>query len=217
MGDCIMAFWNAPLDDAQHARHACQAALKMHERLAGLNEELKAEAEAAGRKFIPIHIGTGLNTGRCVVGNMGSDMRFDYSVLGDDVNLASRLEGQSKTYGVNVVIGPVTREQASEFASIELDLIKVKGKTVPVHIYALMGGPELAQAASFQELAKVHAEMLAAYRGRQWDRAKALIARCRELDFPLKTLYDLYESRIAAYLEKAPAADWDGSYAATSK
>ena len=217
MGDCIMAFWNAPLDDADHARHACTAALEMHARLASLNEELRAEAETAKRKFIPIHIGTGLNTGNCVVGNMGSDMRFDYSVLGDDVNLASRLEGQSKTYGVNVVLGPATREAAPEFAAIELDLIKVKGKTVPVHIYALMGPPETARSEAFLALAAAHAEMIAAYRAQKWERAKSLIARCREMGFPLKVLYDLYEHRIADYLAAPPAPDWDGAYTATSK
>src|SRR5262249_8139294 len=156
------------------------------------------------RKFIPIHIGTGLNTGNCVVGNMGSDMRFDYSVLGDDVNLASRLEGQSKTYGVNVVLGPGTREQAPEFAMIELDLIKVKGKTVPVHIYALMGSPEVAQSAAFQKLAEAHVQMIAAYRAQRWNEAKTLLARCRSMDFPLKTLYDLYEQRISSYVAEPP-------------
>ena len=217
MGDCIMAFWNAPLEDLEHARHACQAALRMHERLVLLNNELRAEAQAQNRKFTPIHIGTGLNTGRCVVGNMGSDMRFDYSVLGDDVNLASRLEGQSKTYGVNVVVGPLTREQAPEFAALELDLIRVKGKTVPVHIYALMGGPDVAGTEKFRALAELNDRMLSAYRARRWSEASELLARCRQFDFPLQALYDLYEQRISSYSAAPPAAGWDGSYAATSK
>ena len=98
MGDCIMAFWNAPLDDADHARHACASSLAMFEALEPLNAEIKAKREAAGEPFYPIKIGIGLNSGMCCVGNMGSDMRFDYSVLGDAVNLAARLEGQSKNY-----------------------------------------------------------------------------------------------------------------------
>jgi len=139
MGDCIMAFWNAPLDDAEHARHACASALAMFEYLPKLNDQLKSEAEAEQRAFHPIKIGIGLNTGDCVVGNMGSDRRFDYSVLGDAVNLASRLEGQSKTYGMNVVIGPETRAQAPEFAAIELDRLAVKGKKEAVTIHGLLG------------------------------------------------------------------------------
>jgi adenylate cyclase len=218
MGDCIMAFWNAPLDDPDHARHACQAALKMHARLEQLNKDLKVEADAAGRKFIPIHIGTGLNTGGCVVGNMGSEQRFDYSVLGDDVNLASRLEGQSKTYGVNVIIGPKTREMAPEFASLELDLIKVKGKTVPVHIYTLLGDQAVKDSADFKELAARHEEMLAAFRSRDWDKAEKLIADCRKFPFNLKVLYDRYvNDYIAFYRDHPPLSDWDGSFTATSK
>jgi adenylate cyclase len=217
MGDCIMAFWNAPLDDAEHARHACEAALKMHERLDALNAELEREAKEAGRKFIPIHIGTGLNTGKCVVGNMGSDQRFDYSVLGDDVNLASRLEGQSKTYGVGIVIGPRTRSSAPEFAALELDLIKVKGKTVPVNIYALLGTADLARREDFQRQVLAHGRMLEAYRSGRWDEAVSFIEECRRGPAALPALYALYESRIAAYRQAPPPADWDGAFTATSK
>ncbi len=217
MGDCIMAFWNAPLDDAEHARHACRAALAMHARLYDLNKEWEAQAKKEGRKYVPIHIGTGLNTGRCVVGNMGSDQRFDYSVLGDAVNLASRLEGQSKTYGVDVIIGPQTREQAPEFATLELDLIKVKGKTVPVRIYALLGGPELAKNALFKVHKVLHDRMLAAYRSQRWDDARALLAECRKMPLPLEKLYGLYEDRLSIYAASAPPADWDGTFTATSK
>ena len=104
-----MAFWNAPLDDPRHAGNACAAALGMHARLAELDQVWRREAEKEGRPYAPIRIGIGLNTGECCVGNMGSDQRFNYSVLGDDVNLASRLEGQTKSYGVGTVMGPRTR------------------------------------------------------------------------------------------------------------
>ncbi len=217
MGDCIMAFWNAPLDDPDHVHHACAAALAMHKRLRELNAQWEAEAKAAGKKFIPIRIGTGLNTGTCIVGNMGSDQRFDYSVLGDDVNLASRLEGQSKTYGVDIVLGPRTREKAPEFAALELDLIRVKGKTVPVRIYTLQGDAALRDGAEFSDLRARHERMLAAYRSQRWAEAKALILECRKAPFPLKTLYDLYDARIAAYEAAPPPPDWDGTFTATSK
>ncbi len=219
MGDCIMAFWNAPMDVPQHARKACTAALAMHARLAQLNAQWQAEAKAAGRDLPEIHIGTGLNTGPCVVGNMGSTLRVDYTVLGDDVNLASRLEGQSKSYGVNIVIGPATRDQAPDFATLELDLIKVKGKTVPVHIFVLLGGPDDAKSAAFLALAEAHEAMLAAYRAQDWDGATRLLAQCREraAGRHLEKLYALYDERIAVFRAEPPGAGWDGVFTATSK
>ncbi|MDX6768633.1 MAG: adenylate/guanylate cyclase domain-containing protein [Elusimicrobiota bacterium] len=219
MGDCIMAFWNAPMDVPDHARKACAAALAMHARLKELNDAWQAEAKAAGRDLPLIEIGTGLNTGPCVVGNMGSTLRVDYTVLGDDVNLASRLEGQSKGYGVKVVIGPRTRQQAPEFAAIELDLIKVKGKTEAVRIFALLGSPEEARSEAFQALAAAHEAMLAAYRAQKWDEATAALARVAGLGKPwrLDKLVHLYEERIAHFKATPPGADWDGVFVATSK
>jgi len=227
MGDCIMAFWNAPLDDADHAAHACDSALAMFKALHGLNDKLKEEAEADGRPHYPINIGIGLNSGECCVGNMGSDKRFDYSVLGDAVNLAARLEGQSKNYGMGVVIGQETRREAPQYASIELDLIAVKGKTEPVLIYGLRGGPEERQTPAFKALEEQHDAMIVAYRSQNWDEAQRLIDICRGLAHQtqgerqglggLDALYDLYEERIAAYRESPPPADWDGVFVATSK
>lgn len=219
MGDCIMAFWNAPMTVEGHARKACAAALKMHERLKELNARWQAEAKEKGIALPEIKIGTGLNTGPCVVGNMGSTLRVDYTVLGDDVNLASRLEGQSKSYGVNVVIGPVTREQASDFAAVELDLIKVKGKTKPVRIFALLGDPETAKSEAFTAYAAAHAAALASYRARSWDEAARLFKEARTFGEPWRMgkLYDLYDGRLAAFRAEPPAADWDGVFTATSK
>ena len=220
MGDCIMAFWNAPMNVPGHAKRACDAALKMHARLGELNGLWQAEAKAKGISLPLIEIGTGLNTGPCVVGNMGSALRVDYTVLGDDVNLASRLEGQSKTYGVRIVIGPGTREQAADFAAIELDLIKVKGKTRPVNIYALLGTPDEAESIAFKSLAIKHAEFLKAYRGAKFAAAAAkLLAEARHLGEPwhLGKFYDLYVERIEAYKAQPPEDGWDGVFTATSK
>lgn len=220
MGDCIMAFWNAPLDDADHARHACQAALEMRDYLVHWNQELRAETEAAGKPFHQIHIGIGINTGNCCVGNMGSDQRFDYSVLGDEVNLASRLEGQSKIYNADIVIGANTYEQALDYAALELDLITVKGKTKPVRIFAVLGDPGFGTNEEFLALATHHEQMLEAYRSRRWDEALALIGQCLELDMKrtrLRVLYALYTERIDAFRAHPPSADWDGSHAATAK
>jgi len=214
MGDCIMAFWNAPLDDPEHQANACRAALAMRTELVTLNERLKAEAERDGRRFIPLAIGIGLNSGKVVVGNMGSDQRFDYSVLGDAVNLASRLEGQSKTYGVDIVVGETTKEAAPGFAYLELDLIAVKGKAEAVRIYALRAA---GADAAHEALAAVQDKLLAAYRGQRWEAALALLEQAKGMAPDLAGLWELYAQRIADYLADPPGPDWGGVYVARSK
>jgi adenylate cyclase len=160
IGDCLMAFWNAPLDDPAHATHAVAAALDMLDSMLALNSDLKAEAEAAGRTYYPLAIGIGINTGECVVGNMGSTSRFDYSALGDAVNLAARLEGASKTYGVPLLLGERTAQAVNDtLAVFELDRIIVKGKTEEVPI-------STAIRKSSEAAGKAHGEFLQArYRG----------------------------------------------------
>ena len=219
MGDCIMAFWNAPLDDENHPVNACESALKMFDALDILNEERRLEAEAEGVKFMPLNVGAGINTGECVVGNMGSEQRFDYSVLGDPVNLAARLESQSKNYGVKIVIGPETARAADGlYAMLKLDLIQVKGQSVGVDIYGLQGDAEYAETAEFVALKEKHDAMLDAYYAQNWDAAVARIADCRTMsndEFP--ELYDLYEERIAEFRDNPPPKDWDGVFVATTK
>ena len=161
MGDAIMAFWNAPLDDKDHELNACEAALDMLARVDELNQAREQEAKEEGRPFIPLNVGVGLNTGICVVGNMGSDMRFDYSVFGDSVNLASRLEGQSKEYGFPIIVGSRTALAVKDrFAILELDFIMVKGKKEPEVIYAIAGREDTAQSGRFQRLRNLTIEML---------------------------------------------------------
>src|SRR5882672_966915 len=220
MGDAIMAFWNAPLDDQAHQLNACEAALDMLERVDALNQQRELEAKEAGRPFIPLNVGVGLNTGTCVVGNMGSDMRFDYSVFGDSVNLASRLEGQSKEYGFPIIVGSRTALAAREkFAILELDFIMVKGKKEPEVIYAIAGREDTAQSGRFQRLRNLTIEMLACYRNRDWDGALGAIERGRRTDeaHSLELLYDLYEARIRGYQENPPPEDWDGAFALLTK
>jgi adenylate cyclase len=220
MGDAIMAFWNAPLDDKDHELNACEAALDMLERVDALNEAREQEAKEAGRPFIPLNAGIGLNTGTCVVGNMGSDQRFDYSVFGDSVNLASRLEGQSKEYGFPIIVGSKTALSVKDrFAILELDFITVKGKKEPEVIYAIAGREETAQSGRFQRLRNLTIEMLSCYRNRDWDGALAAIARGRKTDEAnsLELLYNLYEARIRGYLENPPPEDWNGAFALLTK
>ena len=220
MGDAIMAFWNAPLDDKQHEINACEAALDMLERIDELNQEREIEAQDGGHVYIPINVGVGLNTGVCVVGNMGSNLRFDYSVLGDSVNLASRLEGQSKEYGFPIIIGSKTAMAVKDrFAILELDFIMVKGKKQPEVIYAIAGREDTAQSESFQRLRNLTIEMLACYRNRDWDGALLAIERGRKTDdgHALEYLYDLYEARITGYQENPPPEDWNGAFALLTK
>jgi adenylate cyclase len=220
MGDAIMAFWNAPLDDGQHQLNACEAAVDMLERIDELNKEREIEAQNGGHAYIPLNVGVGLNTGTCVVGNMGSDLRFDYSVLGDSVNLASRLEGQSKEYGFPIIVGSKTALAVKDkFAILELDFIMVKGKKEPEVIYAIAGREDTAQSARFQRLRNLTIEMLACYRGRDWEGALAAIERGRRTDEAnsLELLYDLYEARIRDYQNNPPPEDWNGAFALLTK
>ncbi len=217
MGDCIMAFWNAPLDQPDHADRACDAALAMMVALERLNDALAAEAGAQGRAFERLAVGIGLNSGPCVVGNMGSEQRFDYSVLGDAVNLASRLEGQSKTYGVDIVIGERTRALAPTWAALELDLIAVKGKAEAVRIFTLTGAPEAAADPAFVALAEQHRGLLEAYRAADLGAASERLAACRRAAPRLDGLYALFEERLQAFEHEPPPPAWDGVFVAKSK
>ncbi len=220
MGDAIMAFWNAPIDDREHQINACEAAVDMLDRIDELNTQREIEAQHGGHVYIPLNVGVGLNTGVCVVGNMGSDLRFDYSVLGDSVNLASRLEGQTKEYGFPIIAGSKTALAVKDkFAILELDFIMVKGKKEPEVIYAIAGREDTAQSARFQRLRNLTIEMLACYRSRDWDGALAAIERGRRTDeaHTLARLFDLYEARILAYQASPPDDDWNGAYALLTK
>jgi adenylate cyclase len=220
MGDAIMAFWNAPLDDSAHQVNACEAALDMLERVDALNQARELEAKENNRPFIPLNVGVGLNTGTCVVGNMGSDMRFDYSVFGDSVNLASRLEGQSKEYGFPIIVGSKTALSVKDkFAILELDFIMVKGKKEPEVIYAIAGREDTAHSGRFQRLRNLTIEMLACYRSRDWEGALAAIERGRKTDDAnaLELLYNLYEARIIGYQKNPPPEDWNGAFALLTK
>jgi adenylate cyclase len=220
IGDAIMAFWNAPLDDDDHEANACDAALEMLARAEVLNGEFKREADASGGVYLPLRIGIGLNTGPCVVGNMGSDFRFNYSVLGDTVNVASRLESRTKDYRLSLVIGSRTAERAkAKFATMEIDLIQVKGKKQPEAVFTVLGRAEVDDDPRCRELRDLNASMLTIYRRQQWDEAESLIDRCRKLanGFGVSGLYDMYVERIAAYRAAPPPADWTGVYEAESK
>ena len=222
MGDAVMAFWNAPLDDAHHQAHACEAALAMIGALDELNRERRAAAEAEARPFQALRVGIGINSGDCVVGNFGSDLRFDYSVLGDPVNVAARLEGQSRIYGASILVGGASAHAVERrFALLELDRLQVKGKGEPEQVFALLGGTELLGDSAFKALAERHGQMLEAYRAQDWERALERLAACRDHaargGVPLAVYYDLMSARIAAFQVSPPGPDWDGTAVAETK
>jgi adenylate cyclase len=218
MGDCVMAFWNAPMDLPGHENHACAAALDMLKALDGLNAERRVEAETAGAPYAPLRVGIGLNTGECVVGNMGTATRFDYSVLGDAVNLAARLETYSTEYGVAVVMGEATAARVQDsVALLELDRVAVKGKSEAVTVYGLLGDNSVRINPAFASLVRANAAMLAAYRARDWDAADRLAVACAALDAAPAGLYALHRARIAAFRKTPPPEGWDGVYAWLTK
>jgi adenylate cyclase len=222
MGDAVMAFWNAPLSHPDHARSACAAALGMMDAVERLNRQREAEARAGGAAFLPLNVGIGINTGTCTVGNMGSDMRFDYTAVGDPVNLASRLEGQSRTYGLPIIIGSATEAAARDnFALLEIDLIRVKGKLQAERIFALLGDANLRGTPVFSEAAAANDRMLAAYRARDWDGAEAALGALEALGprmgGRLAGYVALYRRRIGAARSDPPGEGWGGVYDATDK
>jgi adenylate cyclase len=220
MGDAIMAFWNAPLDDPKHQVNACEAAIQMLEKIDVVNKEREQEATDGGHVYLPLNVGIGLNTGIGVVGNMGSDLKKNYSVLGDSVNLASRLEGQTKEYGFPIIVGSRTALAAKDkFAILELDFIMVKGKTEPEVIYAIAGRDDVMQSAAFQRLRNITIEMLGCYRSCDWQGALDAIERGRRSEDAdtLEKLFKLYEARIKEFKINPPPEGWTGAYALLTK
>lgn len=213
MGDAVMAFWNAPLTDEKHAERACAAALAMRDRLAALNLAWMGAAQARGAEHKPIKMGIGINTGPACVGNVGSEQRFEYSAIGDCVNLASRLEGQSKIYGIDIILGEETTASAPGFAFLELDVVRVKGKTRNTRLFGLLGDHELAQSDEFKRLAALHRSFLKAFRNQQWNEAERMLGACLATGFPPAAFCNLYRARIGRYRRHPPPPDWDGSTA----
>ncbi|MCK4704064.1 MAG: adenylate/guanylate cyclase domain-containing protein, partial [Gammaproteobacteria bacterium] len=208
MGDAVMAFWDAPLDDPQHALHAMNAAMLMTERMHNLRQEF------AARGWPEIKIGVGVNTGDMNVGNKGSEFRVDYTILGDAVNLGSRLEGLTKVYGVDIIVGKATRHDVPEYEYRELDLVKVKGKDEPVAIYEPIGLLEDVDKSIRQDL-KRYKHALKFYRAQHWDDAEREFFALSSVDKDRK-IYQIYLDRIMQYRENPPPADWDGSFTFTS-
>jgi len=209
MGDAIMAFWGAPLADPDHARHALQAALDMIARL----EELQPEFHSRG--WPDIRIGVGLNTGLMNVGNMGSEFRMAYTVLGDAVNLGSRLEGLTKQYGVQIITSESTKNAVPDYVYRELDRVRVKGKDKPVTIYEPIGPKESVPKSVRDEL-KLLDQALKLYRAQEWDMAEIQLLNLQKSS-PDRLIYQEYLKRIQVFREDPPGADWDGVFTHATK
>ncbi|MDB5364862.1 MAG: adenylate/guanylate cyclase protein [Rhodospirillales bacterium] len=202
IGDAIMAFWNAPLDDPAHAEHACRAALAMLAELDRLNG-LRPDRPQ-------LRIGVGVNTGACCVGNLGSAQRFAYSAIGDTVGVAGRLEGQTKFYGVPILIGETTRASLPGFAVLEVDHLRVAGRDEATRLYALLGDERMVDA-RFASMSQAHEAMLQFYRDRRWEQA-AEIAGALAIALPaMATVYATYEARVRAFAAEPPPPGWDGT------
>ena len=215
IGDAVLAFWNAPLDDPEHERNAAFAALEMLETLKRLNADSARDPAWPGQ----VAIGIGLNTGPCCVGNMGSRQRLSYSLIGDTVNLASRLESLTKAYAVNILVGEDLAARLPDFALIELDLIRVVGRDAPERVFALMGPPELSSDPAFVETGTRMTAVLETYRSRDWAGAKAALENLRGAGtLPgLEGVAAIYATRVADFRENPPPADWDGISQALEK
>ena len=205
MGDCIMAFWNAPTDQPDHRDRALQAAFAMQKALTNLNLDLERSEQDT------LSVGIGINSGQCIVGNMGSEDRFDYTVLGDAVNLASRLEGQCSHYGFEMILGEETAKTLQEHQIVELDMLAVKGKTEPVKIYTAL---ENFDQSNFIE---EHNQFLSFYRAQQWVEALDHIKKYQSQIIEFGIYYDLFLRRIDELKENPPGNDWQGVFIADFK
>jgi adenylate cyclase len=209
MGDCIMAFWGAPLPDPEHARNAILAGLEMQQTLQALQPHFKQ------RGWPEIHVGVGINTGKVSVGNMGSEVRVAYTVMGDAVNLASRLEGITKQYGVGIIVGENTREIVPDIVYRELDHVRVKGKDKPVAIYEPLGLSSQVDKETLEELKMFH-QALRLYRKQDWEQAELQLYNLQRMA-PESKLYQVYAERIAYFRKQPPPADWDGVFVFETK
>ncbi|WP_436643884.1 CHASE2 domain-containing protein [Microbaculum sp. FT89] len=218
IGDAIMAFWNAPLDDPDHSRRACEASLEMIDRLNTLNAARRSEAAVqGGGRIAELRLGIGIATGMAIVGNMGSDLRFDYSALGDAVNLASRLENLTSYYGVTTLISDETRRRGtSDMTVLEIDTVRVKGRKHPERIWAILGGSELQVDSSLRSVMEQFSAALAAYRRQDWAGAQQQFASLSRAAaaYGLSDLTGLFAERCAYFAQTPPPSDWDGVWQA---
>jgi len=211
--DGFAAFWNAPLDDPGHALHACEAANAIAAMAARVNEHITAMKAPTGNPLAPLEMGIGIATGPVIAGGFGGLGRLGYSVNGEAVQLASRIQALSPQYGPAVIVSEETRQAAERaFAFLEVDYIAAGEGDPPVKLFALLGTPVARTSPKFKALATFHDHIFKALRSQQWGKARELIEQCRKLSGASQALYDLHLSRIAYYEKNPPGAEWDGAF-----
>lgn len=217
IGDAIVAFWNAPIDDPEHEQNAARAVLEMQRKLADLNAEYRNQNEF--RWPDNVRMGIGINTGICCVGNLGSEQRFSYSMIGDAANLASRIEGLTKQYGQSNLIGQATADALKSYALLEADTVSVVGRVKPETIYILAGDETVLQSQDFESLKEAHNEFLKTYRSGEWTNAKSLCDGLTKLSakYDIHRYYQIMSQRISDYEISPPPTDWGGIYIADTK
>ena len=210
-GDAIIAFWGAPIPQKDHALRACQASLEMQERIL----EMRVDWKKRGRPELGVRCG--VNTGWMIVGNMGGKDRFDYTIIGDSVNLASRLEGANKQYNSKIMISEFTHNNVKGKVLVrELDLIQVKGKTEPIKVFELLGMADMSMKPEQKEANELYQEGLKLYRSRSWDEAIAYMNQAYTLD-PTCHVAEVYAQRASLYQLNPPGDDWNGVFVMTTK
>jgi adenylate cyclase len=207
------AFWNAPLDDPEHAVHACEAAMGMMEAIARTNEIITHERRIDGVAFDPVEIGVGISSGPAIAGGFKVHGRTTYSVNGDCAVVAAKVQQLSAQYGPAVVVSEDTRKAAERgFAFLEVDYIAVENHDGPVKLYAMLGNPVMRASPKFRALATFHDHIFQSMRDKEWHKARALIAQCRTLSGASQKLYDMHLNRIAYFEENPPGEGWDGAF-----
>ena len=212
-GDGFTAFWNAPLDDPEHAIHACDAAQQMTVALASVNEQLAQERRFDGTSFAPVEIGIGISTGPAITGGLSAEGRTSYSVTGDCMLVAGRTQALSAQYGPAIVVSDDTRKAAERgYAFLEVDFIAAGAREEPVKLHAILGNPLVRASPKFRALATFHDHIFESIRSQQWEKARDLIDQCRKFSGASQKLYDLQLARIAWFEKNPPGSDWDGAF-----
>jgi len=218
MVDCVTgegfhAYWNVPLDDSEHAIHACETAHRMTVALAEVNEQLSRERRFDGTAYQAVEIGIGISSGPAIAGGFGARGRIAYSVTGDCTLLAARILAQSAEYGPAIVVSDDTRKAAERgFAFLEVDFLTCGPRKEPVKLFALLGNPLVRASPKFRALATFHEHIFQSLRTQQWDKTRELIEQCRKLSGASQKLYDLHLARIRYFEEHPPGSDWDGAF-----
>jgi adenylate cyclase len=212
-GEGFTACWNAPLDDTEHAIHACEAANHMTVTLAEVNEQLGRERRLDGTAYEALEIGIGISTGRAVAGGFTAHGRTVYSVTGDATVMAERIRSMSSQYGPAVIVTEDARKAAQRgFAFLEVDFIAAGPRDEPVKLYAMLGNPLVRASPKFRALETFHEHIFQSLRLQQWDKARGLIDQCRKLSGASQRIYDLHLARIAYFEANPPGSEWDGAF-----